>query len=190
MGPKLFILYINDICNVSDKVKFILFADDTNLFCSDVNLVNLIIAVNNELEKLCIWFAMNKLSLNVTKTNYMIFNKRKKVSNLSVKMNNCNINRVYATKFLDVIIDEDLNWKEHILYVKSKISKNIFILYRARKLFNDKITRILYCSLILPYFTYCVEIWGNTYKTNLNTIIMLQKKSYPYYCWGFLFGTY
>ena len=55
LGPKLFILYINDISNVSEIFKYVLFADDTNNFCSDNNLHNLMLTVNKELKKLCDW---------------------------------------------------------------------------------------------------------------------------------------
>ena len=73
LGPKLFILYINDLCNISRLVKYILFADDTNLFCADKNINQLVTTVSTVLDKLCIWFAVNKLSLNVSKTSYMLF---------------------------------------------------------------------------------------------------------------------
>ena len=69
LGPILFIIYINDICNVSDVVKCDLFADDTNIFCSERNLTDLQFALNRELSKLFVWFSVNKLSLNVSKTN-------------------------------------------------------------------------------------------------------------------------
>ena len=73
IGPLLFILYINDLANVSDKLKFILFADDTNVFVSGKNIKNVCDVLNKELENMNIWFKVNKLSLNVSKTNYMIF---------------------------------------------------------------------------------------------------------------------
>ena len=65
LGPKLFILYINDLCKVSNIVKFILFADDTNIYSSGFDLKELCVNINKELEKLNEWFALNKLSLNV-----------------------------------------------------------------------------------------------------------------------------
>ena len=77
LGPKLCVIYMNDICNVSKVVKLILFADDTNLFYYDSNLNELIRRTNTELDKLHVWFAVNSLSLNVTKTNYMMFGNRK-----------------------------------------------------------------------------------------------------------------
>lgn len=77
MGPKLFILYINDIINTSNILKFVIFADDTNIFCKGENLQQLLKIVSEELAKLQLWFDTNKLSLNIKKTKYMIFGKRK-----------------------------------------------------------------------------------------------------------------
>ena len=68
--------YVNDICNISKILDLILFADDTNLFCTGDNLKDLSEKVCEELTKLNIWFALNKLSLNVSKTNYMVFGNR------------------------------------------------------------------------------------------------------------------
>ena len=72
LGPTLFILYINDICNVSKFVKFILFADDTNVFCAGDNQLELECMLNRELAKLCKWFAVNKLSLHLSKTSCFV----------------------------------------------------------------------------------------------------------------------
>ena len=73
LGPKLFIVYVNDLCNVSNLVKCILFADDTSLFCSDANVNRQFERVSSVLARTCRWFATNKLSLNVLKTSYMLF---------------------------------------------------------------------------------------------------------------------
>ena len=74
-------------------------------------------------------------------------------------MNNSIITRVRATKFLGVIIDEKLTWKDHISFVRSKLAKTVGILYRVIHLLNRSALFILYCSLFLPYLTYCAEIW-------------------------------
>ncbi len=72
LGPKLFILYVNDICNVSSLLRFVLFADDTNIFLSGDDVKEINKTLSKQLDKLNSWFAVNKLSLNVSKTNYMI----------------------------------------------------------------------------------------------------------------------
>ena len=96
----MFILYINDICNVSKILKFVLFADDTNMLYSDANINNLNNVVNSELDKLNTWFIINKLSLNVSKTNYILVGNRQVHSDLDIKIHN---DKMW--------IDEKLNWK-------------------------------------------------------------------------------
>ena len=71
--PLLFLIYINDICNSSKILSFIFFADDTNLFMSHKNIDTLIDKMNEELIKINTWVQVNKLSLNITKTNFMLF---------------------------------------------------------------------------------------------------------------------
>ena len=103
----------------------------------------------------------------------------KNIDNVCISMNNSIITRVRATTFLGVIIDEKLTWKDHISLVRSKLAKTVAILYRVRYLLNRSALFILYCSLFLPYLTYCAEIWGNTYKSNTQSIFLLQKKIVP-----------
>ena len=158
LGPKLFILSINDICNVSDILRFVLFADDTNIFCSHNDINTLYRQVNNELSKLYTWFAINKLSLNVDKTNYMLFTNRSVESILDVNINNVTIDRVYIAKFLGVFIDHKLSWKEHISKLCSKLSKCVALIYKASHVLSSNALYILYCTLFLPYLTYCVEV--------------------------------
>ena len=164
LGPKLFILYIHNICNASTSLKFILFADDTNVFYSGVDIQTICECISRELDKLHVWLSVNKLSLNVDKTNFILFGNRK------------DIDRVRATKFLGVIIDEKLTWKDHISLVRSKLSKTVGILYRIIHLLNRSALFILYCSLFLPYLTYCAEIWGNSYKSNTQCIFLFKSK--------------
>ena len=104
----LFLLFINDICNVSNLLKFVLFADDTNIFCSNENVEVLQDTLNRELAKLFVWFSINKLSLNLGKTNYMLFRSRPPGLELHLKINNAEIPKVTATKFLGIIIDDRL----------------------------------------------------------------------------------
>ena len=75
LGPLLFLLYINDICNVSNKISCILFADDTNIFATGKNLTELTNMLNTELAKINQWIQCNRLSLNIEKTNYIIMLK-------------------------------------------------------------------------------------------------------------------
>ena len=134
--------------------------------------------LSKQLDKLNSWFAVNKLSLNVSNTNYMIFGNKKidKYMNICVRINGLSIDRVYNTKFLGVMIDDKLNWKEHITMIRTKISKTTAIIYKASHVLTERALYILYCSLALPYMTYCAEIWGNTYRTNVLPVFLKQKR--------------
>ena len=126
LGPKLFIIYINDICKVSKVFKFILFAD---LLCCHSDLNELVRMIHTGLDQLQVWFSVNRLSLNVTKTNYMFFGNRKLIVHISVKINKETINRVNVTKFLGVMIDDKLNWKNHICLVNCCIVSFLAVYY-------------------------------------------------------------
>ena len=120
----------------------------------------------------------NKLSLNVSKTHYMVFApKNKYVDDLNIKLQNKNIERVSVTKFLGVMIDAHLSWKYHIEYTCKKISKCVGVILKARKTLNKSVLLNLYYSFAYPYFIYCNHVWGNTYPTNLNKMFVLQKKT-------------
>lgn len=127
LGPKLFILYINDICKVSKLLKFVLFADDTNLYCSGKSLEQLLNTVERELKVLKKWFDINKLSVNLNKTKFIIFGNRQINNQVKIMINAVEIERVYENKFLGVIIDHKLCWKPQINNVKTKMSKPIAI---------------------------------------------------------------
>lgn len=73
LGPLLFIIYINDLCKASDKLRFILYVDDTNIFCSHKDPTTLMHIVSNKLFKVRTWFCANKLLLNVNKTASILF---------------------------------------------------------------------------------------------------------------------
>jgi hypothetical protein len=76
LGPLLFLLYINDMVNVSEILFYILFADDTSLFIQGKSLDQMVVSLNNELTRLSTWLNANKLSLNIKKTNFIIFGNK------------------------------------------------------------------------------------------------------------------
>ena len=177
LGPTLFLLYINDICNISEVLRCILYADDTSIFCSGEDILELCNRLTNELEKLHIWLIINKLSLNIGKTNFMIFSGMNIKEDVGIKIDGVNIDRVYHTKFIGVEIDCKLRWREHVNNIQTKIAKNISVLYKMKFLLDSAVLFTLYQTIILPYLTYCSEIWGNTYRTTINGLFLLQKRA-------------
>ena len=177
LGPLLFLLYINDLATVTNACFPILFADDTNVFITGKSMEEMCTKMNDELEKIQGWLNCNKLSLNVLKTHYMLFASRNKcINDADIRINNISIQRVYVTKFLGVLIDSKLNWKNHIDYICKKVAKCIGILLKARKNLHRSSLISLYYSFAYPYFIYCNHVWGNSYKTNLEPIVLMQKK--------------
>lgn len=77
---------------------------------------------------------------------------------------------------LGVHIDDKMAWKQHIHYIKGKISRGIGILCKARKVLNQSALLNLYYSLLYPYFTYGIEVWGSTFQAHINCLTKLQKK--------------
>ena len=77
LGPLLFLIYVNDLANVSENLFLILFADDTSAFYSDKSIDSALMTINEELVKLLEWLHINKLSINIKKTHYVIFSLRK-----------------------------------------------------------------------------------------------------------------
>lgn len=178
LGPLLFIIYVNDIVNVSDIAKTILFADDTNIFFDSQNLLSSHKTVSTELTKFSSWFAANKLSLNIEKTNYMVFNASHSFRwDHNITMNDKIINRVNTTKFLGVHIDNKLSWRDHISAVCNRVARNTGIICKLKHYLPPNILRTLYITLILPQLTYCTTIWSGTYSTNLNHLCVLQKRA-------------
>ena len=178
LGPLLFLVYINDLCSVSKVLEMILFADDTNIFYSHTDASYLMEVVNLELKKITCWFYTNKLSINVKKSNFIIFRPRQNRQTLDLAFNisKYSIDRVKETTFLGVILDEHLTWKSHIHNVARKVSKAVGIIYKSSFCLDNSSLQILYFSLIYPYLFYCVSVWASTYPSNLRRLITLQKR--------------
>ena len=100
-----------------------------------------------------------------------------KRDDIILNIDGVNIERVYEFRFLGVILDEKISWKNHIAYIKAKVAKSLFILNKVKHELDTNVLRMLYCTLVLPYFIYCLEVWGNSYKSNMTPLIMLQKRA-------------
>ena len=112
-----------------------MFADHTNLFFSNTDLNLLYKMINDELSVISNWFKINKLSLNIKKTNYILFcsgNKKTDNKGLNILIDNNKLDQVTKAKFIVVVITDNLNWNEHIEIIFCKLSKNIVIQFKIR----------------------------------------------------------
>ena len=156
----------------------ILFADDSNLFENNVDIHQIQYDINQELAEISTWLKVNKLSLNIKKTQYMVFsNKNVKIPDISLQIEGQSIARTRCSKFLGVYIDDQINWKHHIRYISNKVSKGIGVIIKARGLLSRASLIQLYYSFVYPYLNYCNHVWGSTYISNLRQLIVLQKKA-------------
>ena len=177
LGPLLFLLYINDLPNISNKLKFFLFADDTNIYFEDTALSNIEKIMNKELKKLYEWLCINRLSLNISKTNFVVFHAPNKIKYpITILINKQAIEEAKYVKYLGVLIDSQLSFKYHINELSKKIARGIGILYKLRHYVNAKILKNVYYAIIYPFLLYGIIVWGSASNILLNPLHQLQKK--------------
>ena len=182
LGPLLFLLYINDLVNCSEKLLFSLFADDSTATYSHHNQKETVTTLREEFVKVLEWLNTNKLIINLQKTHLMLFTNRKRPQSINITVNGHVIQEKTEIKFLGVIVDNQLNWHAHVNYISNKISKSVAILRILRGFFPKHILKTLYLTLIYPYFNYCNIIWGTAYTSTLRPLTILQKKSVRLIC--------
>ena len=178
LGPILFLIYINDITNISNTLHTILFADDSTFYMIGENPTELINKTNIELLKFSNWCLANKLTVNTSKTHYMLFTKTityfQPLPNLSIL--NDNILQVNKTKFLGVILDKNLTFKHHLSNLCLKLSRTIPLLLKLKHFAPSNILKCLYYAHIYPHLTYCNPVWSQTYPCHMSQINVLHKK--------------
>ena len=175
LGPLLFLIYINDLPSVSDLLNMLMYADDTTLYCNITEVDEL--TINNELQKITDWLSSNKLSLNIKKTKCMVFHSNRKTVNYpNFKINDIEIERVAQFNFLGLIISSNLKWQSHIDHISIKISSVIGIMYRMKDIYPQEILQMIYSTLIIPHFNYCLLVWGSKVLEG-HKLHLLQKKA-------------
>ena len=185
LGLLLFLIYVNHIYRCSQILDFYLFADDTNLLYSNKDLKDLETVVNEELIKVGVWLDANKLSLNTSKSNFVIFHPYHLKPDCKIQLEIYNndlkeslpLEQKTFVKYLGILIDNNLSWKYHIDYISSKVSKGIDMIARLRHLVPFATLLNIYHSLIEPYISYGLVAWGQAANIHLNKILILQKRA-------------
>ena len=160
LGPLLFLIYINDL-QFNSKFSHTLFADDTCLFMSHKDPIILETLIGEEINKVNNWLIVNHLSLNLTKSNFLLFTGRKRVENFQICISGKPLQRVKQSKYLGVIIDDKLDWKEHLNKLCTKITQNIGILRKVGYILPVQNLITLFYSLVFSHINYCVTSWGS-----------------------------
>ena len=177
MGPLLYIIYMNDLPENLES-DTILFADDTTIFGHNTNIDILFNEMTAELVTLIDWFQANKLSLNTTKTHFMLISNTQDNRNdkRKLRIGTDEIARTPHVKFLGIMIDERLKWDKHIELQAKKINSGLYAINKAKLVLNTKHLTTLYYALIYPHLLYGITLWGNTYNLYLNRLVVLQKR--------------
>ncbi len=178
LGPILFSIYINDIiyaCNLSIPY---LFADDGALFFEN-SCRKTYINMKIELITIFKWLSANKLAFNVGKTEFMLFDKLDQIDEIEIELSNgtsFSIKECKETKYLGLMVDNKLDFKCHIEYIKKKILKRIGAMYRSKGLLPVKYRKMFANALMLPQFDYLDTIYNKAGKTKLAELDILYKK--------------
>ena len=159
----LFLLYINDIADITKYLKTIIYADDTT-FIADLDNIpknEQERKINSELQIINLWLKSNKLSLNCKKSKFIVFYKPPRKTVIpELLFDNEKICCVDEFNFLGLTITKHLSWKKHIDKISNKISKIIGVLNKLKFIIPDQILLTIYNSLILPHLNYCILAWG------------------------------
>ena len=179
LGPLLFLIYINDLHSAITFCTTRHFADDTNLLIKNKSLKQLKKQLNLDLRKLVSWLNANKISLNASKTEMLIFrNPKKKLNyNLKIKLNG---KRLYSSKFvkyLGILIDPHLNWSHHTESLAPKLSRSIGMLSKVRHYVNKQVLRNIYFGIFSSILNYGAQIWGQNHNKHIARIMKLQDRA-------------
>ena len=183
IGPLLFLIYFNDLPNCLSKALPRMYADDTSISIAASSLPELESALNAELASLHEWLNVNKLSLNIAKTELMLIGSRQRLSanttghSLTVQIKGHEIDRVPHTKSLGVHIDQNLSWSKHVNETAKIVSSGIGALKRLRPFICEDTAILLYRALIEPYFDYCCPVWDGLSNELADKLQKLQNRA-------------
>ena len=180
LGPVLFIIFINDFHQAIDISAFHHFADYTNLLLVDKSLKKINKSINKDLKCAVDWIRANKLSLNTSKTEIVIFKARSKVitKNLNFRISGQKIGLSKSVKYLGITLQDDLYWNLYLNELVKKLSRSTGLLSKIRHYVPRYLLRTIYFAIFNSHLIYACEIWGQEQKNTLfEKLIKLQEKA-------------
>ena len=181
LGPLLFLLYINDLPSSVSCSNTRMYADDTSISVAALSSKDIESKLNSDLDKIKIWLEANRLSLNVSKSEFMLVGSSPRLFSLiktpKIQLGNVPIKQVEFTKSLGVTIDETLSWDKQVDCICAKISKAITGLKLARPFVPQHVLILIYNALVLPLFDYCDVVWGNLNQGLSDRLQKLQNRA-------------
>ena len=164
LGPLLFIIYINDLPLAVHGCCVELYADDALIYFASKSVNEIQAQLTSDLTNVLSWLHANFLILNLEKTKIMLVGTHQRTAEadeLVIEISNTRLERVNKFKYLGVLLDNTLSWKDHVEYIGNKISSRLDILRRGRKVLSKPTLQMLYNTLVLPLFDYCSPVWDS-----------------------------
>ena len=179
LGPLLFLLYINDLNKAIKYSKTRHFADDTNLLINNDSLKKLKKYLNLDLKQLCKWLRANKISLNCSKTELIIFRHPNKQINyeLKIKINGKKLLPSNFVKYLGIILDPHLNWSHQADSLSTKLTRAAGMLSKIRYYVSETSLRNIYFGIFSSLLTYGSQIWGQFSNKYICRLQRIQNKA-------------
>ena len=179
LGPLLFLIYINDLHKAIKFSKVYHFADDTNLLNVNESPSKLQKELNRDLKLLYEWLLANKISLNCTKTEAIIFHKPgfEPTFNFKIKLNGHRIRPSDSIKYLGIYLDSTLSGKTHCEILSKKLKRANGMLSKIRHYVPQTELRSIYFAIFSSHMTYGAQIWGQTITTHNEKIFKLQNRA-------------
>ena len=182
LGPLLFLLYINDFENCLEYMTPSMYADDKCSTIASENLNNLTTDVKNELENISNWMRISKLSLNASKSEFMVVGHRRKINRVGNGLSNLVLNsevikRVENIKYLGISIDESLNWEEQYKPVTNKLKGGISSLRKLKDILPQRKLEQVFKALFESHLRYGDIFWNVLSTTKLSKLQRLQIKA-------------
>jgi hypothetical protein len=179
LGPLLFLIYINDLHRAISCGRTLLFADDTSIFIRGKDPQELQEQSKIVLQNLLNWCISNKLTINASKSCFMVFHSRNSTTHSAIKsieIPGLIIQRQYSTKFLGVTLDETLSWKEHVTAVCNSLLKYFCIFNYIKHIVTRTVARQLYYAFIYSRISYGIEVLSNCSSGLIAKLQTLQNK--------------
>ena len=124
------------------------------------------VSINNDLSKISEWLLSNKLSLNVSKSNFVNFYPKQNKTHISliITINKELIEEKTSTKYLGIILDKHLTWRDQIASIRTKLAKTLGILHKAKHCSTGSPKATILCP-IFAHLNYAILLWGNAYSS-------------------------
>lgn len=178
LGPYLFLIYINDLCNLDISGKIFSYADDTAIVVDSRFPDILQNRTQESVDRVSKWLINNRLVVNPEKTKYLIYSYQAPsiFENMEIYLNNrYALQRAYEIKYLGIMFDCKLIWDKHLIYIIRKIRKLNYLFYYLKQYFSPKHLLRLYIALYQPVLTYGIVHWGGAAEYHLKPLYSLQK---------------